>query len=73
MVRLCDQAARYDPHFHVQKQAWSALDAYYIPCRYPNSLPYPIPAEIYNREMAQEALRLAEDVGFVEGKLRFSS
>jgi HEPN domain-containing protein len=35
---------------------------YYVPTRYPNSLPGSIPAEVYTREAADEAVRLAGEV-----------
>ncbi len=38
------------------------LDGYYLPTRYPNSLPGGIPARVYHREAAQEAVALARDV-----------
>ncbi|MGC8787596.1 MAG: hypothetical protein ACP5Q1_09255 [Anaerolineae bacterium] len=39
-----------------------APDGYYVPARYPNSLPDSIPARVYNRAAAEEALRLADQV-----------
>jgi len=68
--RLCERAAGYDPEFSSYISRWSILDGYYVPTRYPNSLPDSIPAEVYNRESAEEAVGLArEAVGFVAGKL----
>ncbi len=69
--RLCENAARYDPSFAKAKSRWSILDGYYVPTRYPNSLPESIPARVYNREVAEEAVKLAEEaVSFVEEKLK---
>jgi len=39
----------------------SPLDSYYIPTRYPNSLPEGIPAEVYTRDAALGAVSLAEE------------
>ncbi|MCS7240833.1 MAG: HEPN domain-containing protein [Candidatus Bipolaricaulota bacterium] len=69
--RLCEQAASHDPSFSTKKGAWAILDGYYVPTRYPNSLPESIPARVYNAAAAGEAVRLAEEVvAFVEEKLR---
>ena len=38
----------------------SVLDGYYIPTRYPNGLPDGIPAQVYNRKSAEDALQLVE-------------
>jgi HEPN domain-containing protein len=37
------------------------LDGYYIPTRYPNSLPGGIPANIYTQEASRGAVSLAEE------------
>ena len=43
------------------------LDGYYIPTRYPNSLPDGIPAEVYNHDAADEAVKMAgEAVNYVQ-------
>ncbi len=31
---------------------WTILDGYYVPTRYPNSLPDSIPARVFTREAA---------------------
>ena len=53
---------------------WAILDSFYIPTRYPNGLPDDIPANVYNEESSQQALRLARDVvetvGSVMGLIR---
>lgn len=49
---------------------WAILDGYYVPTRYPNSLPDSIPARVYTRDVAREAVGLAEEVvEFVKGKI----
>lgn len=46
------------------------LDHYYLPTRYPNSLPGGIPAEAFDESDALRALQLARDViGVVKRKL----
>lgn len=68
--RLCEAAAKYDPEFSERRTAWAILDGYYVPTRYPNSLPDSIPARVYNKAVAEEAVRLAEEaVAFVQRKL----
>jgi len=68
--RLCHSAARWEPRFGELVQRWSILDSYYVPTRYPNSLPDSIPARVYTREAAQEGVQLAGDVvSFVSERL----
>ena len=68
--RLCAQAAERDAGFAEMHGRWSVLDGYYVPTRYPNSLPGSIPAHVYSREVAAEAVALAQEVvGFVEGRI----
>jgi len=68
--RLCRNAARWQPEFDELVKRWSILDGYYVPTRYPNSLPDSIPARIYTRDAAMESVRLAaEAVEFVRGQL----
>lgn len=40
----------------------SVLDQYYVPTRYPNGLPGGIPADVYTREQAAEAVDTARRV-----------
>ncbi len=68
---LCRWAARYDPEFEALRGEVAPLDGYSLPTRYPNSVPDSIPARIYNRAMAVEALRMADAVlTHVRRKLR---
>jgi len=60
--RLCREAARWDPQFDEQVGTWAILDGYYVPTRYPNSIPDSIPARIYTRDAAGEAVRLADGI-----------
>lgn len=68
---LCRWAAEFDTDFETLRQAAAPLDAYYIPTRYPNSLPDSIPARIYTQTVAEEVLRLADQVlSLVQKKFR---
>lgn len=59
---LCLRAGEYDERFQEHLEAWSLLDTFYLPTRYPNYLPGSIPAHVYNRSTAEGALALAEAV-----------
>jgi len=68
--RLCGEAARWDPQFDKQVGTWAILDGYYVPTRYPNSIPDSIPARIYTRDAAGQEVRLADGiVAFVRVRL----
>jgi len=60
--QFCTRAAGYSTNFQDRLDSWAILDSYYIPTRYPNSLPDDIPARIYNMETIEKALILAEAV-----------
>jgi len=59
--RLCSAASAYHTEFVDKSGRWSILDGYYIPTRYPNSLPDGIPAKVYTEEAAARAAELAEE------------
>jgi HEPN domain-containing protein len=59
--RLSAQAAAYDSKFTEKARRWSLLDTYYVPTRYPNSLPDGIPANVFTEEAAKGAVALAEE------------
>jgi HEPN domain-containing protein len=59
--RLCSAAAAYRQDFADRLRRWSILDGYYVPTRYPNSLPDGIPANVYTAEAAFKAVELAEE------------
>ena len=72
--RLSASAAGYRSEFSEKAKRWSLLDGYYIPTRYPNGLPDGIPAEVYTREAALEAVTLAaEAVEYVRQLIEGSS
>ena len=60
--RLCHQAARYDHEFKDMASVWSILDGFYIPTRYPNGVPDSIPARVYTKYAASQAVTLAEEI-----------
>ncbi|HXF04445.1 MAG TPA: HEPN domain-containing protein [Blastocatellia bacterium] len=69
--RLCSRASEYDPEFAERGKTWAILDGYYVPTRYPHSLPDSIPARVYTQAAAADAVRLAaEAVEFVTMKIK---
>ncbi len=58
--KLADWAGTFDNKFAKLGEDVSILDSYYIPTRYPNGLPEGIPAEVFNKKYAKDALELAE-------------
>jgi len=60
--RLCHSALTFDTEFLEKVKSWAILDGYYVPMRYPNSLPESIPARVYTQKAAQEAVLLAEEI-----------
>jgi HEPN domain-containing protein len=62
VAELCQDAAAHDPDFEAARTEAAALDQYYIPTRYPNSLPGGIPADAYTRDDAERALARSETV-----------
>jgi len=60
--RLCRSASGWEPKLKEHVTRWAILDGHYVPTRYPNSLPDSIPARVYTRDAAQEAVRLADEM-----------
>jgi HEPN domain-containing protein len=60
--RLCHQAARYDREFEEKVMVWSILDGFYVATRYPNGLPDSIPAKVYTKYAALQAVEMAEEI-----------
>jgi HEPN domain-containing protein len=60
--QLTLRATEYKTDLKLSSEDWAILDSYYIPTRYPNGLPDDIPARVFNRDAAERALALAEDV-----------
>jgi HEPN domain-containing protein len=64
-------AAEFDADFDAIREDIAPLDAYYIATRYPNGLPDSIPARVYTRRVAEETMRMADQVlSLVQQKLR---
>jgi HEPN domain-containing protein len=69
---LARQCAEYDARFEALIGVGGGLDRHYIPTRYPNGLPGGIPAEAFDADDAEKALRQAQliiqqVVDFLEG------
>lgn len=61
VTKLADWAGEFDEVFKKLGGKISILDTYYIPTRYPNGLPDGIPAEVFNKNIAQSAFELTEE------------
>jgi len=59
---LAAECGNLDDAFRVLKPKAAPLDHYYVPTRYPNSLPGGIPAEAFDESDAHRALALAGEV-----------
>jgi HEPN domain-containing protein len=59
---LAEECGRLDGDLRALKAKAAPLDHYYIPTRYPNSLPGGIPAEAFDQSDARRALSLAGEV-----------
>ena len=67
---LATECGNLDGEFRALKPKAAPLDHYYLPTRYPNSLPGGIPAEAFDENDAHRALGLAgEVIGLVKRKL----
>jgi HEPN domain-containing protein len=61
VARLIESAVEYKPDLRNTAKKWTILDGYYVPTRYPNGLPDGIPAEVYTKEAAFEAVSFAQE------------
>lgn len=61
VAALAQRAGTHSEEIARRADSWGILDGYYVPTRYPNGLPDSIPAHVYNRAAAAEAVRLAKD------------
>ncbi len=57
---LAAWCSEYNPEFERLREEVAPLDGLYIPTRYPNGLPDSIPARVFTRKSAIEALRLTD-------------
>lgn len=64
LVELLAPLAAQDPPLASLRPAAARLDQLYIPTRYPNGLPGGVPAEVFSREQAVEAI--AQAAQFIE-------
>jgi len=62
VAELAAACAEVDRAFEPLVRKAAPLDQYYVPTRYPNSLPGGIPAEAFDASDAQRALALCRDV-----------
>ncbi len=73
VAELCEAASINDADFKNIKKRAATLDTYYIPTRYPNGLPGGIPSEAYQKEDAEKALSICNEViDLVDKKTRSS-
>jgi HEPN domain-containing protein len=62
VAELAEACAAMDADFRALRTRAAPLDHYYVPTRYPNSLPGGIPAEAFDESDARRALELAGSV-----------
>jgi HEPN domain-containing protein len=68
---LIERVSKVDIKFKELKAKLPILDSYYIPTRYPNGLPDGIPADVFTKEAARNALELAKStVESVQGYIK---
>lgn len=61
VVELRRDSEKYEKRF-VDLRSTGKLDSFYTPTRYPNALPGGLPAEVYDKSDAEEAISLATEV-----------
>jgi len=62
VAELIQRCETYESSFaHLRSRA-GKLDRFYLPTRYPNSLPGGIPSEVFDKEDAEGALQVAAEV-----------
>jgi HEPN domain-containing protein len=70
VAELLEKCKAYDQEFESLTLTGAFLDRFYIPTRYPNSLPSGIPADAYRQKDASESIELAQIIlQFVSDKL----
>ena len=62
VAELLGKCKTYDKEFEPLVLTGAFLDRFYIPTRYPNSLPSGIPAHAYRQKDASEAIELAQKI-----------
>lgn len=61
LVELLNELVAGRPGFAGLRERAQQLDQYYIPTRYPNGLPGGVPAEVFTRRQAEEAIVSARE------------
>jgi HEPN domain-containing protein len=70
IARLTSEAAGYDAVFSEKAGTWSIRHGYCVPTLFPNSLPDSIPARVFTRDAATDAVAFAaEVVSFIDEKI----
>jgi len=62
VFELSEKAESHDSSFNSIQPSTSSIDSYYLPTRYPNSLPGGTPYDIYGLKNAQDAIKDAEEI-----------
>jgi HEPN domain-containing protein len=62
VAELAAECAKFDAEFVALRAQAAPLDQFYVPTRYPSSLPGGIPAEAFARVDAERALTMARVV-----------
>ena len=62
VAELLEKCKAHDEEFDSLITIGAFLDRFYIPTRYPNSLPSGIPAHAYRQKDASEAIKLAQKI-----------
>jgi HEPN domain-containing protein len=62
LVDLLDPLIPTHPALAGSREVAQQLDQYYIPTRYPNGLPGGVPAEVFTKRQAEEAIAGARDI-----------
>jgi HEPN domain-containing protein len=62
VAELLEKCKAHDEEFDSLITIGAFLDRFYIPTRYPNSLPSGIPAHAYRQKDASEAIELAQKI-----------
>jgi HEPN domain-containing protein len=70
LVELLATLAGADAVASEIREGAQQLDQYYVPTRYPNGLPGAVPAEVFTRRQAEEAVAIARRiVAFARGAI----
>ena len=62
VLELIQRCETYEVSFAPLRSKAGKLDRFYLPTRYPDSLPGGIPSEVFDKEDGEEGLRVAADV-----------